>query len=31
MKTQKKFWVWKNQADGEEGAERVLELYGTGA
>ena len=29
MKTQKKFWVWKNQADGEEGAERVLELYGT--
>ena len=29
MKPQKKFWVWKNQADGEEGAERVLELYGT--
>ena len=23
----KKFWVWKNQAD--EGSERVLELYGT--
>lgn len=29
MKPQKKFWQWKNQADGEEGAERVLELYGT--
>ena len=29
MKPQKKFWVWKNQADGEEGDERVLELYGT--
>lgn len=29
MKAQKKFWRWKNQADGEEAAERVLELYGT--
>lgn len=29
MKAQKKFWQWKNQADGEEAAERVLELYGT--
>ena len=29
MKTQKKFWRWKNQADGEGAAERVLELYGT--
>ena len=29
MKSQKKFWTWKNQAD-ESGAEaRVLELYGT--
>lgn len=27
MKTKKRFWEWKNQAD--EGAERVLELYGT--
>ena len=25
----KKFWKWKNQADGEQDAERVLELYGT--
>ena len=25
----KKFWIWKNQADETEGAERVLELYGT--
>lgn len=25
----KKFWNWKNQADGEQDAERVLELYGT--
>ena len=25
----KKFWAWKNQTDGEEAAERVLELYGT--
>lgn len=29
MKPRTKFWQWKNQADGEEGAERVLELYGT--
>lgn len=29
MKPQKKFWQWKNQADGEDGTERVLELYGT--
>lgn len=29
MKAQKKFWRWKNQVDGEEAAERVLELYGT--
>ncbi|MBQ1554549.1 MAG: Clp protease ClpP [Clostridia bacterium] len=29
MKSEKKFWTWKNQAD-ESGAEaRVLELYGT--
>ena len=27
MKTKKRFWEWKNQAD--EGSERVLELYGT--
>lgn len=27
MKTQTKFWTWKNQADTE--SERVLELYGT--
>ena len=26
MKTKKRFWEWKNQAD--EGSERVLELYG---
>lgn len=25
----RKFWNWKNQADGEPSAERVLELYGT--
>ena len=25
----KKFWKWKNQADGEQDAERVLEIYGT--
>jgi len=25
----KKFWTWKNQAEGEETTERVLELYGT--
>ena len=25
----KKFWTWKNQADGEASEERVLELYGT--
>ena len=25
----KKFWKWTNQADGEQGEERVLELYGT--
>lgn len=25
----KKFWKWMNQADGEQGEERVLELYGT--
>lgn len=24
-----KFWKWKNQADGEQDAERVLEIYGT--
>ncbi len=29
MKSRTKFWQWKNQADGKEGAERVLELYGT--
>ena len=29
MKPRTKFWQWKNQANGEEGAERVLELYGT--
>lgn len=29
MKPRTKFWQWKNQADGEEGTERVLELYGT--
>ena len=28
MNPQKKFWKWRNQADGEPGA-RVLELYGT--
>ena len=27
IKTKKRFWEWKNQAD--EGSERVLELYGT--
>ena len=25
----RKFWTWKNQADGEVSEERVLELYGT--
>ena len=25
----KKFWTWKNQADGDETEVRVLELYGT--
>ena len=25
----KKFWTWKNQADGDEAEVRVLELYGT--
>ena len=25
----KKFWKWKNQADGEQDAERILEIYGT--
>lgn len=25
----RKFWSWKNQADGNETTERVLELYGT--
>ena len=25
----KKFWTWKNQADGDEAQVRVLELYGT--
>jgi ATP-dependent Clp protease protease subunit len=25
----KKFWKWKNQADGEQAEPRVLELYGT--
>ena len=25
----KKFWIWKNQTDETESAERVLELYGT--
>ena len=25
----KKFWAWKNQTDGENAGERVLELYGT--
>lgn len=25
----KKFWMWKNQADGDEAEVRVLELYGT--
>ena len=25
----KKFWRWKNQADGVQDAERVLEIYGT--
>ena len=29
MKTQKRFWEWKNQADTEGEQERVLELYGT--
>ena len=30
MKPQmKKFWKWKNQTEGEEQSERVLELYGT--
>ncbi len=31
MKTQKRFWEWKNQVgtEGEEELERVLELYGT--
>ena len=30
MKPQaKKFWKWKNQEDGEQNTERVLELYGT--
>ncbi len=29
MKPQRKFWQWKNQTDGEDTAERVLELYGT--
>ena len=31
MKTQKRFWEWKNQVgtEGEEEQERVLELYGT--
>ena len=30
MKPQaKKFWKWKNQEDGEQNVERVLELYGT--
>ena len=24
MKAQKKFWQWKNQADGEEAAERAV-------
>ena len=28
MNPQKKFWKWRNQADGEPEA-RVLELYGT--
>lgn len=25
----RKFWAWRNQADGEQASERVLELYGT--
>ena len=29
MRPQKKFWHWKDQAEGEETSERVLELYGT--
>ena len=31
MRTQKRFWEWKNQVgtEGEEEQERVLELYGT--
>ncbi|MEE3356413.1 MAG: Clp protease ClpP, partial [Candidatus Weimeria sp.] len=29
MKTQKRFWEWRNQAGTEEDQERVLELYGT--
>ena len=29
MRTQKRFWEWKNQAETEGEQERVLELYGT--
>lgn len=29
MRTQKRFWEWKNQAEAEGEQERVLELYGT--
>ncbi len=29
MKTKKRFWEWKNQAETQGGEERVLELYGT--
>lgn len=29
MSQTKKFWAWKNQADGESGGARELELYGT--
>lgn len=29
MSQTKKFWAWKNQADGESGDSRELELYGT--
>ena len=29
MSQTKKFWAWKNQADGDSGGARELELYGT--